>query len=65
VADGQFRPLHGPDVSLPRLRAGKKANETMGGDKFFEQRIWKRLFAQDETAAAEYARETAAAATGQ
>jgi hypothetical protein len=36
----------------------------MGGDKFFEQRTWKRLFAQDETAA-EYARETAAAATGQ
>jgi hypothetical protein len=37
----------------------------MGRDKFFEQRTWKRLFAQDETAAAEYARETAAAATGQ
>jgi GST-like protein len=41
---------------------GKIANETMGADKFFEEKTWKRLFAQDENTAAEYARESAAAA---
>jgi hypothetical protein len=34
----------------------------MGADKFFEEKTWKRLFAQDENTAAEYARESAAAA---
>jgi GSH-dependent disulfide-bond oxidoreductase len=41
---------------------GKIANETMGADKFFEEKTWKRLFAQDENTAAEYARESTASA---
>jgi GST-like protein len=41
---------------------GKIADETMGADKFFEEKTWKRLFAQDENTAADYARESDAIA---
>ena len=43
------RPAHGRAYDLSKI-----GNETMGADKFFEEKTWKRLFSQDHTTAAEY-----------